>query len=230
MPAHTTSEVAVTTTASDRMLRHEEDAFTAAAAADERMHDHAKKTFADWLLISLGLQHLQQRAMREAGTNTPYGPRYTKTYARLKEVHPWASHYDKTATSHCVWLAENIGPVTRWREALGDHQKKLWVTPRAVKERYQQAMRSVHTQKPADAPPTALQIMRDQLTKALEENDQLHALKNRVGPMFGNKSAVAAAQEIVDSGYNSDFMRRLGDACHQMADREKQWEHRKRSS
>ena len=229
MSAHTT-EAATAAPASEKMLRQEEDAFTEAAAADERMHDHARKTFADWLLISQGLQRLQQRAMREAGTNTPFGARYTKTYARLKEVHPWAAHYDKVATAHCVWLADNIGPVVRWRDALGDHQKKLWVTPRAVKERYQQAMRSVHTSKPADAPPTPLQLLRDQMTRLQEENDRLRAPKNRVGQMFGNKSAVAAAQEIVDSGYNSDFMRRLGDACHQMADREKQWEHRKRSS
>jgi hypothetical protein len=220
MTTHTTIEDAMAATASERQLEREEAAFTEAAAADERMADHAKKSFADWLLISIGLQQLQQRAMREAGVNAPFSPRYTKVYASLKKTHPWAGHYDKTATAHCVWLADNIGPVVRWRDAQNEHKKKLWVTPRAVKENYQREMRDVHTIKPANAPPTAMQELRARVTALQEENDRLRTPRNRVGPMFGNKNADAAADEIGDSGYAPPFLRRLSASLARRADRD----------
>jgi hypothetical protein len=62
---------------------------------------------------------------------------YTLRYAKLVAEHPWAQRYGDGTGSQAIWLAENIGPLTKWREGLTRQQLFDWVTPRIVREHYE---------------------------------------------------------------------------------------------
>jgi hypothetical protein len=202
--------------AADRVLQREDESFAQAAEADMRLRASEKITFGDWLVISEGLINLRHRAMRESGSNSAYGLAYTRQYAKLRDLHPWASHFDPKTTAHCIWLAENVAAVTRWRDALHEDLRRLYITPRTVKDKYLLAMK-VLTQKAGTEAPSPQRALKDQMIRLQEENDMLRR-RSAAGFMPGTKATDLA--ERIAEHHRPDYLRELARALADIAHRE----------
>jgi hypothetical protein len=139
---------------------------------------------------------LRDRALREAHTNN-FNLAYRRCYAKLREAHPWAGHYDPSTISHACWLHDNLSDVLRWREGLAANQREAWTTPRVVHQNYERMTR-IAAKKEAGAEVLSPQAaMKQELIAAIERADaaerklaqadsegSLFNLKADTGPMI----------------------------------------------
>lgn len=125
-------------TVDHRIIEREEAAFAKADAAFLRIK--TGKHLEDWLDIGEALVALQDRAMRVSGSkNGPYGPRYTRAYAELKDAHEWAHKFDATTISHTIWLHNHSTDVMRWLRSgeVSDKERERWTHPKVLRAHYE---------------------------------------------------------------------------------------------
>src|SRR6516162_9666595 len=108
--------------------------FKRAVAAHDRISagDH----FADWLAIGEAYAAVRDIAMRAAGTVRPHGVHYKRAWTEEMKNHAAWATYDPATRSQAIWLADNIGEVTRWRETLAINEREKFNHPAVVKRRY----------------------------------------------------------------------------------------------
>ena len=108
-----------------------------AAEADGRIQRGAH--WEDWMFIADGFAVGRDKAMRLAGTNQPYGKRYTRAFAEWAAGRPWVKNYDKGTRSNLLWCADHRSEVEAWRSTLAQNERAKLNHPTNLKRRYDAA-------------------------------------------------------------------------------------------
>src|SRR5690242_12989336 len=75
-----------------------------------------------WLAVGLALQVLRNRAMAEAGSNTPQGTRYHTVMGRLLRE-TGLILVQACTRSQLMKVIDNLAAVTTWRDALPEAER-----------------------------------------------------------------------------------------------------------
>ena len=93
-----------------------------------------------WLRVADGLDYLRTEALREAGTNRPFGRGYTAAWRRLAETRPYASEVDKKTRSDALWCIDHLPEISEWRESLDVNLRAKFNHPTTVRRRFEKAV------------------------------------------------------------------------------------------
>jgi hypothetical protein len=121
--------------------------------------------------------------MREARTNDPYGPHYTRAFGRWMEDparRHWASDkvkgaVDRATRNHLLWCSDHMAEIEAWRDTLAQNQRAMWNHPTTIKRRYE----SAHREKVAREKGEPVLSPMAQLKAALNESQESEALWKR---------------------------------------------------
>jgi hypothetical protein len=108
------------------------------------------RNWEDWIQVGYAVVECRAVAMREAGTNRPYGPAYTKAYASLMAHYHFTDKLkDKSDRSRLVEIMDNLPTVTAWRQGLTSDERRKYTHPTTVFRYWKAAQRkSVEAESP----------------------------------------------------------------------------------
>jgi hypothetical protein len=158
----------------DKVTESEARKEALAAEADGRVKSGAH--WSDWRYIADGFAVGQAKAMREAGTNRPYGKGFTRAFGAWMNdpQRPWARRYDKVTRSHLIWVADHSSEIEEWRDTLAQNEKDKLNHPTTIKRKYEAAHKVVANDPNAPKKETP----REALVKALDEaNAEIQRLR-----------------------------------------------------
>ena len=101
-----------------------------------------KKHWTHWRHIATCFAVGNTKAMREAGTNRPYGRAYTHAFGKWLDAEPWRRTYDKVTRSHLLWVADHSNEIDDWRNTLAQNVRDKLNHPSTLKRHYEAAHRS----------------------------------------------------------------------------------------
>jgi hypothetical protein len=100
----------------------------------------ARPQFDDWVAIGKCLAVGKACALKEAGTNRPYGPVYMKSMASWLATHGM-NDIDVQERRGAIFLAENETEITRWRNSLSAAEARHCNHPSTIKKHYEAGTR-----------------------------------------------------------------------------------------
>ena len=108
-----------------------------AEEADERIKSGSH--WRDWMFLADGLAAGQARAMRESGTNRPYGRDFTRRMGLWLKERPWASRHDTGTRSNMLWCVDHRSEVEAWRETLPQNERDKINHPTTLRRKFEAA-------------------------------------------------------------------------------------------
>jgi hypothetical protein len=95
----------------------------------------------DWMMVGDWLAVGQEKAMRLAGTNRPYGKAFTRAFGLWLKEHPTMNDIDSGTRSHLLWAIDRRSEIEAWREKLAPNERAKLNHPTAIKRRFEAAHR-----------------------------------------------------------------------------------------
>jgi hypothetical protein len=92
----------------------------------------ANRTFDNWADVTQALATLQLMAMREAGTNSPQGPRYRAAIASKLRLYGFHELHKATRCFLVKQLAPHLAEVIAWRLQLPEEKRFALTDPLTV--------------------------------------------------------------------------------------------------
>ena len=108
-----------------------------AEEADARIKSGAHWT--DWMYIADGIAVGQSKAMRDTGTNKPYGRAFTRAFGDWLKTRPWANRYDKGTRSNLLWAVDHRSEIEAWRDMLAQNERDKMNHPTVLRRRFEAA-------------------------------------------------------------------------------------------
>jgi hypothetical protein len=118
-----------------------EDIVEAAAAAWWRLTRREHTTWGDWVAFGHGLEIGRTQAMLIAGTNRPFGRKYSAAIRQWLEDNELSgsTEQERYALRRCI---QNLPAIEAWRSTLSDEQRRRFNHPGGVWAKFQAATRT----------------------------------------------------------------------------------------
>jgi hypothetical protein len=109
-------------------------------AAWQRIKDHTKASFDDWLTIGRALVVGKAQCLHQAGANRPYGPAY------MRGMRAWLDSaglgdIETQERRGAIFMAENETELVRWRSSLSAKEARHCNHPSTVVKHFQAGTR-----------------------------------------------------------------------------------------
>jgi hypothetical protein len=99
---------------------------------------HHATSFESWKAIALAVAIGRKHALREAGSNTPYGKKYSVAIRHWLDANEFREMPFGIRSSCCV-LADNIDAIQSWRATLPASEQASQNHPQVIMRRYRRA-------------------------------------------------------------------------------------------
>jgi hypothetical protein len=123
-----------------------DDAVTAGRSAWERIHEHGRKCFEDWLQVAKALAVGRSQAMQEAKCNKPVGTGYVRVFSVWKRDRGF-SDITPQETYRALQVLEHISEIQQWRDSLPEAQRLRMNSPSACYFAWRRAIKPATSQR-----------------------------------------------------------------------------------
>ena len=108
-----------------------DDVVTLGVAAWQRIRDHGRRNFDDWIAVARALQTGRTAVLKAAGTNRPVGSRYNLEMGRWLVDHQ-LDDINNQERYRALLILENLAAIEAWRAGLDAAQRRTLNHPGSV--------------------------------------------------------------------------------------------------
>jgi hypothetical protein len=121
------------------------DQIEAGRKAWQRIKEHGRKSFDDWITVARALAIGRSAALQEAGTDRPYGVTFTRASARwLRQT--GLDGLNDQERSRSLLVLKNLPAILEWRAGVDEAQRDRFNHPNSVWINWRRSVRPIPTE------------------------------------------------------------------------------------